>query len=43
VRLADAGEHTERFDGLPSLVATDGAILELGLDIRRLRPNVLIG
>jgi uncharacterized protein YcbX len=43
VRLVDAGEHSERFDVLPLLVATDGAIRELGLDLRRLRPNVVIG
>jgi uncharacterized protein len=43
VSLVDAGEHTERFDVLPLLVATDGAIQELGIDIRRLRPNVVIG
>ena len=43
VRLVDAGEHTERFDVLPLLVATDGAIEELGMDLRRLRPNVVIG
>jgi uncharacterized protein len=43
VSLVDAGEHTERFDVLPLLVATDGAIQELDLDIRRLRPNVVIG
>jgi uncharacterized protein YcbX len=43
VRLVDAGEHTERFDVLPLLVATDGAIRELGMDLRRLRPNVVIG
>jgi uncharacterized protein YcbX len=43
VRLVDAGEHTGRFDVLPLLVATDGAIRELGLDLRRLRPNVVIG
>jgi hypothetical protein len=34
---------TERFDVLPLLVATDGAIQHLGLDRRRFRPNVLIG
>jgi uncharacterized protein YcbX len=33
----------ERFDVLPLLVATDGAIAELGHDGRRLRPNVVIG
>jgi uncharacterized protein len=43
VQLVDAGEHTERFDVLPLLVATDGAIQELDIDIRRLRPNVVIG
>jgi uncharacterized protein YcbX len=43
VSLVDAGEHTIRFDVLPLLIATDGAIQELGIDIRRLRPNVLIG
>ncbi len=43
VRLVDAGEHTERFDVLPLLVATDGAIRDLGMDLRRLRPNIVIG
>jgi hypothetical protein len=33
----------ERFDVLPLLVATDGAIQELGHDGRRLRPNLVIG
>ena len=33
---------TERFDVLPLLVATDGAIHHLALDGRRLRPNILI-
>lgn len=33
----------ERFDVLPLLVATDGAVREFGRDIRRLRPNILIG
>jgi uncharacterized protein YcbX len=32
----------ERFDVLPLLVATDGAIERLGADRRRLRPNVVI-
>lgn len=32
-----------RFDVLPLLVATDGAIKEFGHDGRRLRPNVIIG
>jgi uncharacterized protein YcbX len=43
VRLFDAGERTERFDVLPLLVATDGAIQELGMDVRRVRPNIVIG
>lgn len=33
----------ERFDVLPLLVATDGAIAALGEDSRRLRPNIIIG
>ncbi len=33
----------ERFDVLPLLVATDGAIGTIGLDRRRFRPNILIG
>jgi MOSC domain-containing protein len=47
-RAAGAGarlvrfEGVERFDVLPLLVATDGAIARLGADHRRLRPNVLI-
>ena len=32
----------ERFDVLPLLVATDGAIGHLGVDRRRFRPNILI-
>jgi hypothetical protein len=32
-----------RFDILPLLVATDGAIAEFGRDRRRLRPNLVIG
>lgn len=35
-------EDSERFDVLPLLVATDGAIAAFGHDYRRLRPNVLI-
>jgi hypothetical protein len=31
-----------RFDVLPLLVATDGAIDALGLDRRRFRPNILV-
>ena len=33
----------ERFDVLPLLVATDGAIAAFGHDYRRLRPNIVIG
>jgi uncharacterized protein len=36
-------DGTERFDVLPLLVATDGAVAAFGRDIRRLRPNILIG
>lgn len=32
----------DRFDVLPLLVATDGAVNALGLDRRRFRPNILI-
>jgi uncharacterized protein YcbX len=46
---ADAGarlarhDGPERFDVLPLLVATDGAIAALGVDRRRFRPNIFIG
>ena len=33
----------ERFDVLPLLVATDGAIESFGHDGRRLRPNIIVG
>jgi uncharacterized protein len=33
----------ERFDVLNLLVANDGAVAEFGRDLRRLRPNLLIG
>jgi hypothetical protein len=36
-----AGGH--RFDILPLLVATDGALAAFGRDRRRLRPNIVIG
>jgi uncharacterized protein len=32
----------ERFDVLPLLVATDGAVESFGRDVRRLRPNIVI-
>jgi len=35
-------ERLDRFDILPLLVATDGAVAEFGRDVRRLRPNILI-
>jgi len=35
-------EGPERFDVLPLLVATDGAIAAFGYDGRRLRPNIVI-
>lgn len=41
-RLA-AYDGPERFDVLPLLVATDGAVQALGADGRRLRPNLVIG
>lgn len=46
---AGAGTHLvpdgslDRFDVLPLLVATDGAIAAFGHDRRRLRPNLIIG
>jgi len=36
-------DGVERFDVLPLLVATDGAIAAFGHDRRRLRPNLVIG
>jgi uncharacterized protein YcbX len=36
-------EHERRFDVLPLLVATDGAITAFGRDPRRLRPNLILG
>jgi uncharacterized protein YcbX len=38
-----ADGSVERFDVLPLLVATDGAIAHAGLDGRRFRPNLVIG
>ena len=37
------GDSAARFDILPLLVATDGAIQAFGFDGRRLRPNIVIG
>jgi len=39
----EAYDGPERFDVLPLLVATDGAVAAFGRDVRRLRPNILIG
>jgi len=36
-------DGVERFDILPLLIATDGAIAAFGHDRRRLRPNLVIG
>lgn len=36
-------QSLERFDVLPLLVATDGAISSIGYDRRRFRPNLLVG
>lgn len=36
-------DGSDRFDVLPLLVATDGAIAAFGHDRRRLRPNIVIG
>lgn len=33
----------ERFDILPLLICTDGAVLRFARDVRRLRPNLVIG
>ena len=41
--LAESAAGPERFDVLPLLVATDGAVAAFGRDVRRLRPNILIG
>jgi uncharacterized protein YcbX len=41
-RLARS-DHPERFDILPLLVCTDGAVSAFGRDVRRLRPNLMIG
>ncbi len=38
-----ASNGPERFDVLPLLVASDGAIAAFGHDRRRLRPNIVVG
>jgi uncharacterized protein YcbX len=42
-RLEPDDELEVRFDVLPLLIATDGAIAAFGRDRRRLRPNIVIG
>jgi uncharacterized protein YcbX len=39
----EESDGLNRFDVLPLLVATDGAVAAFGRDVRRLRPNNLIG
>lgn len=39
----EASDEEARFDVLPLLVATDGAVAAFGRDVRRLRPNLVIG
>ncbi|HEU5255199.1 MAG TPA: MOSC N-terminal beta barrel domain-containing protein [Vicinamibacterales bacterium] len=39
----EAWSGLDRFDILPLLVITDGAIAAFGRDVRRLRPNIVIG
>ena len=39
----EQSDQDERFDVLPLLVATDGAVKEFGRDVRRLRPNIVVG
>lgn len=39
----DRFDGPERFDVLPLLVCTDGAVSSFGRDLRRLRPNLMIG
>ena len=39
----DRADEVDRFDILPLLVVTDGAVAAFGRDVRRLRPNIVIG
>jgi uncharacterized protein YcbX len=39
----EVSDGPERFDVLPLLIATDGAVSVFGRDVRRLRPNIVIG
>jgi uncharacterized protein YcbX len=38
----EEAHETNRFDVLPLLVLTDGALVAFGRDLRRLRPNILV-
>lgn len=40
--VLEAWDGLDRFDILPLLVATDGAVSAFGRDVRRLRPNIVI-
>jgi uncharacterized protein YcbX len=40
---AELAAYPGLFDILPMLVATDGAVAAFGHDVRRLRPNLLVG
>lgn len=39
----ERADPIDRFDILPLLVVTDGAVAAFGRDVRRLRPNIVIG
>jgi uncharacterized protein len=39
----ERADEIDRFDILPLLVVTDGAVAAFGRDVRRLRPNLVIG
>jgi uncharacterized protein len=39
----EVSDDADRFDVLPLLIATDGAVAAFGRDVRRLRPNIVIG
>ena len=39
----ERSDDIDRFDILPLLVVTDGAVAAFGRDVRRLRPNIVIG
>ena len=39
----EQSEDNSRFDVLPLLVVTDGVIAAFGRDVRRLRPNLVVG